>query len=49
MNFLRTYGKRFSTNTKTLKFNNVNKDIKYATQKLDTKIYEDKLRVVIII
>lgn len=49
MNFLRIYGKRFttsSTTSKTLKFQNVNKDIKYAQQKIDTKVFEDKLRVV---
>ena len=48
MNFLRIYGKRFTTTTKTLKFQNINKDIKYDLQKIDTKVYEDKLRVVII-
>lgn len=46
MNFLRIYGKRFATTSKTLKFQNVNKDIKYSTQKLDIQAYEDKLRVV---
>lgn len=46
MNFLRIYGKRFTTNQKTLKFQNINKEIKYSIQKLDTKTYEDKLREV---
>jgi len=46
MNFLRIFGKRFTTTTKTLKFADVNKDIKYSKQVLDTKPFHDNLRTV---
>jgi len=46
MNFIRIFGRRFSTTSKTLKFTNVNKDIKYHKPNLDLTSFENKLRQV---